>query len=251
MADEGPRPRVSRSPQELRQRLERSLELHAHPALEASRWARPGEEPAHSAAVAVAWDLVTQQASAEANMLNRAMRELETEPERVLLAAMVAAGARATSVGGLCVTAKSGQRWWPRDLAFIPGRDHPTPELSMSCCEEVDRVIFSVFLRQTHVGYVLGHDEQDEPEELRVERTLGVLLMQRPPDERTREEVRRDREIDLAMQAEGHLLERVLVADLWSDPMGRAAQIARRLDDACREDVERAKREAGGERALA
>ncbi len=250
MADEGMRPRVSRSPQELTRRLEHSLELHAHPALEASRWARPGEEPAHSAAVAVAWDLVTQQASAEANMLNRAMRQLETEAERVLFAAMVGAGARATPVGGLRVTAKDGQRWWPRDLTFIPGREHPTPELSLTCCEEVDRVIFTVFLCQSHVGYVLGHAEEDEPEELRVERTLGVLLMQRPLEERTHEEVRRDREIDLAMEAEGHLLERLLVADLWSDPMGRAEAIVRRLEDACREDVERARRAAGAANAL-
>jgi hypothetical protein len=236
--------RVSRSPRALAERLEHSLELHAHPALEASRWARPGEEPAHSSAVAVAWDLVTQQASAEANMLNRAMRGLETEPERILLAAMVAAGARATPVGGLAVTAKDGRRWWPRDLSFIPGREHPTPELSLKCCEEVDRVTFSVFLHRTHVGYLLGRGEDDEPEELRVERTLGVLLRERPSEERTHEEVRRDREIDLAMEAEGHLLERLLVADLWSDPMGRAEAIVRRLDDACREDVERARRAA-------
>jgi len=242
MTDGDGQARVQRAPQGLVQRLERSLELHAHPALDASRWARPGEEPAHEAAIAVAWDLVTQQASAEANMLNRAMRELETEPERVLLACMIAAAARATPVGGLCVQAKDGRRWWPRDLAFIPGREHPEPELRLNILEEVDRVTFAVFLRHVHIGYVLGREEEDAPEELRVERTLGVLLLARPPEERSHEEVRRDREIDLAMEAEGHMLERMLVADLWADPIGRSTAVVRRLMDACREDVRRAKR---------
>jgi len=228
--------RFSRAPQDVIERLARSLDLHPHPALESTRWARPGEGPSDPVAVAVAWDLVTQQAAAEANMLNRALRDLETEAERVLLGAMVGACARATAVGGLCVTSKNGQRWWPRDLAFIPGREHPTPELSLICGEAVDRVEFAVFLRHSHVGYVLGQEEQ-EPQEHRVERTLGVLLIERPLDERGPEDVRRDREVDLAMQSEGHIVKRLLVADLWRDPMGQAATLVEHLMETSRQDI--------------
>lgn len=225
-------------PQPLSERLARCLTLHAHPALEPKRWSRPEESPVHPAAVAVAWDLVTQQAAAEANLLNRAMAELETEPERVLLAASVAAGARRTSVGGLCVVAKDGRRWWPRDLSFIPGREHPTPELSVHYAMEVDRNVFPIFLRRRYTAYLLG-DEEQAPEERRVERTMGVLLTERHDDERSEAELRRDREVELAVQAEGHLLERVLVSDLWRDPVGCAEAFLTRLDEACRRDVQR------------
>lgn len=225
-----------REPIDWETRLCQSLELHPTPALEPWRWAREGEGPADALAITAAWDLATKHASAEASLLNRAMKQLEHEEGRVLLAALVIAAARRTDVGTLEVVGPDGRRWRPRDLPLVPGREPLPATLILECGKEIGLAALDFFLTYDHLGY---REEEHALHPVSATRSLGVLCPVPEPDERTVEQHRRDRTLDLEVEVEGHLLHRITRSALWEDPIGAALATVARLVEAAKGDAHR------------
>lgn len=221
-----------RPPIDWETRLSQSLELHPAPALEPWRWAREGEGPADALAVTAAWDLAAKHASAEASLLNRAMKQLENEESRVLFAALVIAGARHSDVGALEVVGPDGRRWRPRDLPLVPGREPLPATLRLECGKEVGLAALDFFLSYEHLGYV---EQEHALHPVRASLSLGIFCPVPEPDERTVEQHRRDRTLDLELEVEGHLLHRITRSELWADPVGAALKTLTRLVDATRQ----------------
>ena len=229
---------MKRRPQSWTDRFAAALEAHPSPALEDWRWAREGEEPVDSRAVDAAWDLVTLAASAEANKLNHAMRLLETETQRTLFPALVVAGVRGCDVGAFKVVDKDGKHWFPRDLAFVPGRENLSPELTLECDIEVGRSVCDFRLWYRHTSYERVDD--DEIKEASSERHMAVLLTR---GGRTHDESIKDRQRDIELQAEGYLVVRYERSEVWADPMACAVEAIRTLRDSTRFDAESRLRE--------
>ncbi len=223
---------MKRRPQGWAERLARSLEADPNPALEEWRWAQEGEEPCDERAIEAAWDLVTLHAAAEAHKLNHALRVLRDETQRTLLAALVVAGARAVDVGTFEVVAADGRRWFPRDLAFIPGRDHLEPELRLECCVEEGRSFIDFRLWHRFTAY---RQEEDEERSASADRTMAILLT---PPERPLKERAKDGSRDLELQAEGYLVVRHERSEVWRNPLGVAADALRTLTETARFDAE-------------
>ncbi len=204
-----------RTPQGWTERFAASLTTHTNNHLEEWRWARPGEEPCDPIAVEAAWDLVTLSASAEANMLNHAMGQMEEREQGVMLAALVVAAARRGDVGTLKVVAKNGKAWWPRDLSFVPGREHLEPEVVISAHVEVGRSIVDLLIEYTHVDYAKGTSKV---------RNMAVFCADHHERGVDREEAARGRSRDLELQQEGYIVMRFSRSDVWSDPIGCAIE---------------------------
>lgn len=223
---------MKRKPQGWGERFEESLEAHANPALEEWRWAREGEEPVDERAVAAAWDLVTQQASAEAAKLHHAMRQVASPAARTLLPALVVAGARLTPIGALRVEAPDGSSWHPRDLAFVPGREPIEPDLVIRCGAEVARSHLDFLVRYRHRSY-----GGDSLEEVVRERSMAILTRGGELGPKAaREQQMRDREL----QAEGLLIVQPTRSEVWRDPVGVAEEALRTLVESTRFESEAA-----------
>ena len=223
---------MKRKPQGWTDRFEASLDRHANPALEAWRWAREGEDPVDDRAVAAAWDLMTQQASAEAAKLHHAMRQIESPVARTLLPALVLVGARLTPIGALRVEARDGSSWHPRDLPFVPGREPIEPDLVIRCGAEVARSHLDFLIRYRHRSYT-GESLQ----EVLHERSMAILTKdaERGP-KAARDQQMRAREL----HAEGLLLVEPTRSEVWSDPVGVAEEALRTLVEATRFESEAA-----------
>jgi hypothetical protein len=221
-----------RAPQSWTERFVASLESRPSPALEDWRWARENEEPVDARAVEAAWDLVTLHASAEANKLNHAMRGLPSDAHRTLFPALVVAGARVSEVGTFCV--RDGEKpWFPRDLAFVPGREHLEPELELTSIVEVGRTVVDFRLWFRTSGY--ARLAEDDVREVVVERTMAILLGDGPVGRRAQ---RDERYRDIELQQEGYLVVRFERSDLWRDPIGCAEDALRTLTETARFDCE-------------
>lgn len=223
---------MRRRPQGWSERFARSLEADPNPALEEWRWAQEGEEPCDPRAIDAAWDLVTLHAAAEAHKLNHAMRTLADETQRTLLAALVVAGARAVDVGTLEVVAADGRRWFPRDLDFIPGRNHLEPELRLECSVEEGRSFIDFRLWHRFTAF---RQEGSEGRTASAERTMAVLLT---PPERPMKQRALDGARDLELQSEGYLVVRHERSEVWRDPLGVATDALRTLTETARFDAE-------------
>ena len=223
---------MKRRPQGWAERFERSLQADPNPALEEWRWAQQGEEPCDPRAIDAAWDLVTLHASAEAHKLNHALRVLKDETQRTLLAALVVAGARAVDVGTFEVVAADGRRWFPRDLDFVPGRDHLEPELRLECGVEEGRSF--VDFRVWHRCTAYRRDDGDD-RTATAERRMAILLT---PPERSMKERAHDGARDLELQSEGYLVVRHERSEVWRDPLGIATDALRTLTETARFDAE-------------
>lgn len=223
---------MKRKPQGWPERFEASLESHANPALEEWRWAREGEEPVDPRAASAAWDLVTQQASAEAAKLHHAMRLIENPAARTLLPALVVAGARMTPIGALRVEAHDGSAWHPRDLAFVPGREPIEPDLVIRCGAEIARSHLDFLVRYQHRSYA-----GDALEEIVRERSMAILTIGADLGPKaTRDRQMRDREL----QAEGLLIVQPTRSEVWRDPVGVAEEALRTLIESTRFESEAA-----------
>lgn len=222
---------MKRRPQGWTERFSAALEAHPSPALEDWRWAREGEEPVDPRAVEAAWDLVTLAASAEANKLNHAMKLLETPPQRTLFPALVVAGVRGCDVGAFKVVDAEGKHWYPRDLAFVPGRENLDPELTLECNVEVGRSVCDFRLWYRHTSY---ERVDEEIKQATSERHMAVLLTR---SRRTHDESISDRQRDIELQAEGYLVVRYDRSEVWSDPMACAVEALRTLRDSTQFDA--------------
>lgn len=225
---------MKRKPQSWTERFEASLEVHPSPALEDWRWAREGEGKPDERAIAAAWDLVTQHASAETAKIHHILTLLNDPMERTFLPALVVAGVRWTEYGAYRVIDPDGKDYWPRDLAFVPGREHLTPALTARCHVEVGRAIVNFMLSYTHTDHVaVGEDEKFEA--VSASRTMAILL-----DERSsgRKDDAKRRVLDIELQQEGHLVVRYDRSDLWSDVVGCATEALRTLVQSTRFDVD-------------
>ena len=223
---------MKRRPQGWSERFAKALDAHPSPALEDWRWAREGEEPVDPRAVDAAWDLVTLAASAEANKLNHAMRLLESPMHRTLLPALVVAGVRACDVGAFKVVDLEGKHWFPRDLAFVPGRENLPPVLTLECSVEVGRSVCDFRLWYQHTSY----EQVDEKlASASSERYMAVLLTR---GDRTHKESVADRQRDIELQSEGYLVVRYERSEVWADPMACAVEALRTLRDSTRFDAE-------------
>lgn len=223
---------MKRRPQGWPERFAAALEAHPSPALEDWRWAREGEDPVDSRAVDAAWDLVTLAASAEANKLNHAMRLLDTPEQKTLLPSMVVAGVRVCDVGAFKVVDTEGKHWFPRDLAFIPGRENLAPELVLECNVEVGRSVCDFRLWYRHTSY---ESSGDELKEASAERYMAVLLTRA---DRTHAESVADRQRDIELGAEGYLVVRYERSEVWADPVACAVEAIRTLRDSTRFDAD-------------
>jgi len=223
---------VKRKPRGWVEQFERALDADPSPALEEWRWAREGEEPADPRAVAAAWDLVTQHASAEAAKLNHAMSLLDGPVARTLLPALVVTGARHTPIGALRVEARDGSSWHPRDLAFVPGREPLEPDLTILCGAERARSHIDFLVTYRHRAYA-----GEALREVVRERALAILLDRgdEGPQEK-REQQARDREL----QQEGLLLVHPTRSEVWRDPISVADEALRTLVESTRFDAEAA-----------
>ncbi|MEM6956309.1 MAG: hypothetical protein AAF645_11490 [Myxococcota bacterium] len=224
-------------PQTFVDRFEASLDANPSPALEGWRWSREAEGRDDPRAVAAAWDLVTRQASAEAAMLNQLIAPLEGEASRTLLPALVVAGARFTEVGALHVIGKHGDKpgktYVPRDLSFVPGREHPPATMTIHTGVEIGRSVADFLVRYRHEAFV-----DDGAGGLRTfvgERTLAVLIDEGPTG-RGADRERRQRDFEL--QQQDHLVVRVGRSQLWQDAIGTAMEMLRTLVESTRFDVE-------------
>lgn len=222
-----------RVPQSWSDRFAASLDRRPSPALEDWRWAREGEEPVDSRAVEAAWDLVTLHASAEANQLNHALRTLPSEAHRTLFPALVVAAARVSDVGAFCVRRGNDKPWFPRDLAFVPGREHLDPELVLEPMVEVGRTVVD-FRLWLHVSAFAKLGENDLREVV-VERSMAILLGDRMIGRRAQRE---ERYRDIELQQEGYLVVRFDRSELWRDPVGCAEDALRTLTETARFDCE-------------
>ncbi|MCB9631876.1 MAG: hypothetical protein H6721_07045 [Sandaracinus sp.] len=223
---------MKRRPQSWSERFSSSLEERPSPALEDWRWAREGEEPADSRAVDAAWDLVTLHASAEAAKLNHAIRALPSEAHRTLFPALVVAAARVSEVGAFCV--RDGDKpWFPRDLAFVPGREHLEPDLELTSMVEVGRNVVDFRLWYRTQGFAKLAD--DDLREVVVERTMAILLGEGTVGRRGQ---RDERYRDIELQQEGYLVVRYERSDIWRDPVGCAEEALRTLTETARFDCE-------------
>ena len=223
---------MKRRPQGWAERFASSLEGDPNPALEEWRWAQEGEEPCDPRAVEAAWDLVTLHAAAEANKLNHAMRLLDDDTQRTLLASLVVAGARAVDVGTFEVVAADGKRWFPRDLDFIPGRAHLEPDLRLECRVEEGRSFIDFRIWHRFTAY---RREGEEMVSASTERTMAILLT---PPERPMKERMQDGARDLELQNESYLILRHERSEIWRDPLGVAADALRTLTETTRFDAE-------------
>lgn len=222
---------MKRRPQGWTERFAAALEAHPSPALEDWRWAREGEEPVDPRAIEAAWDLVTLAASAEANKLNHAMKLLETPQQQTLFPALVVAGVRGCDVGAFKVVDAEGKYWFPRDLAFIPGRENLSPELTLECNVEVGRSVCDFRLWYRHTSY---QRVDEEIQQASSERHMAVLLTRAG---RTHDESITDRQRDIELQAEGYLVVRYDRSEVWNDPMACAVEALRTLRDSTQFDA--------------
>ncbi len=223
---------MKRRPQGWSERFANSLDARPSPALVGWRWARVGEEPVDPRAVDAAWDLATLHASAEANKLNHILRTLPSEVHRTLLPALVVAGARVSDVGTFCVL--SGDKpWFPRDLAFVPGREHLEPDLVLESMLEVGRTVvdFKLWFRTRGFARVA----EDDLREVVVERSMAVLLGEGQVGRRA---MRDERYRDIELQQDGFLVVRLDRGDVWRDPVGCAEDALRTLTETARFDCE-------------
>lgn len=226
---------MKRRPQSWIDRFLASLEAHPTPALEEWRWARRGEDPVDPRAVEAAWDLATLHASAEANKLHHAMLQMETPEQKTLLPALVIAGARQSEVGAFRVFDVESKGWFPRDMAFVPGREHLEPDLELRCLVEVGRTEVDFLVWRRHRGFLTADEEGKEHLEVTAERTMAILLDEGGGGPTQQRE---DRYRDIELQQEGHLVVRVDRSDLWQDPIGAAAEALRTLTESARFDCE-------------
>jgi hypothetical protein len=224
---------VKRRPQSWSERFAASLEHRPSPALEDWRWAREGEEPVDPRAVDAAWDLVTLHASAEANQMNHAMRGLPSDAHRTLFPALVVACARVSDVGAFCVRSGNDKPWFPRDLAFVPGREHLDPDLVLEPMVEVGRTVVD-FRLWLHVS-AFARLGEDDVREVVVERSMAILLSDRTIGRRAQ---RDERYRDIELQQEGYLVVRFDRSELWRDPIGCAEDALRTLTETTRFDCE-------------
>lgn len=233
-----------RRPQTWTDRFLASLEGRPSPALESWRWAREGEDPVDPRAVEAAWDLVTLAASAEASKVHHAMRLLPTDVQRTLFPALVVAGARVSEVGAFRVVDPEGKPWFPRDLAFVPGREHLTPDLELRCLVEEGRNLIDFHLWYRTSAWARVPDDaaivRDEPSgsggatrEVTVERGMAILLGEGPVGRTTRAD---ERHRDIELQQEGLLVVRYDRGDIWRDPIGCAEDALRTLTETARFD---------------
>ncbi len=221
-----------RRPQTWRERFIAALDADPSPGLESWRWAREGEEPCDELAVNAAWDLVTQHASAEANLLNHALRLLHSEMQRTLFAALVVSGARVTEIGALEVVAPDGRRWRPRDLSFVPGREPLPATMRIRCHQEIGRNQIDFMVWYQHEEYL---NAESEPVPVRAERELAIVIESGPP---SKAEARAERAKDLELATEGYLVVRFGRSDIWRSPMTCAAEALRTLVESTRFDCE-------------
>ncbi len=228
---------MKRRPQDWKERFARSMETHPSPALEDWRWAREGEGGVDARAVDAAWDLVTLHASAEAAKLHHAMGLLEGPLRQTLLPALVVAAARWTEVGTLKVVDADGKAWWPRDLSFVPGRDHLEPDMTIECGRELGRSVLDFVISYGHTVYVANPEDEADLWPVRRERSLALLL---DSDMGGRQQARDQRARDLEIQQEGLLVIHVSRSELWQDPIGTADEALRTLCESTRFDAEQA-----------
>lgn len=229
-----------RRPQTWTDRFLASLEGRPSPALESWRWAREGEDPVDARAVEAAWDLVTLAASAEASKVHHAMRLLPTDVQRTLFPALVVAGARVSEVGAFRVVDAEGKAWFPRDLAFVPGREHLAPELELRCLVEEGRNVidFRLWYRASAWARLpsdaaLAQGEPSATREVTVERAMAILLGEGPGGRAARED---ERHRDIELQQEGLLVVRYDRGDVWRDPIACAEDALRTLTETARFD---------------
>lgn len=226
---------MKRKPQSWTERFDASLEVHPSPALEDWRWAREGEGKPDERAIAAAWDLVTQHASAETAKIHHILTLLNDPMERTFFPSLVVAGVRWSEYGAYRVIDPEGKDYWPRDLAFIPGREHLTPELTVQCHVEVGRAVVNFLVSYTHTDHVAVGEEGESFEAVSATRTMAILL-----DERSsgRKDEAKRRVLDIELLQEGHLVVRYERSELWADSIGSATEALRTLVQSTRFDVD-------------
>lgn len=235
---------MKRKPQSWTERFEASLDVHPSPALEDWRWAREGEGKPDERAIAAAWDLVTQHASAETAKIHHILSLLNGPMERTFLPALVVAGVRCSEYGAYRVIDPEGKDYWPRDLAFVPGREHLTPELTVRSHVEVGRAVVNFLVSYTHTDHVSVDGEGEKFEAVSASRTMAIIL-----DERSsgRKDDAKRRVLDIELQQEGHLVVRYERSDLWRDAVGCAVEALRTLVQSTRFDVDQVMAERLGQ----
>ncbi|MFK8002036.1 MAG: hypothetical protein AB8H86_20740 [Polyangiales bacterium] len=227
---------MKRKPQSWTERFDASLEVHPSPALEDWRWAREGEGKADERAIAAAWDLVTQQASAETAKIHHILTLLGDPMERTFLPSLVVAGVRCAKYGTYRVIDPEGKDYWPRDLAFVPGREHLTPELTLRCHVEVGRAVVNFLISYTHTDHLtVGEEGSERFEPVSATRTMAILLGERSSG---RKDEAKRRVLDIELLQEGHLVVRYERSELWADSIGCATEALRTLVQSTRFDVD-------------
>lgn len=225
---------MKRKPQSWSDRLESAIEAHPNPALEDWRWAREGDGVVDARAVSAAWDVVTLAASAEAAKINHIIGQLVSPLAKTLFPALVVAGTRLTEVGVFQILDRDSRAYWPRDLAFIVGREHLEPQLTIRCGIEIGRSVVDFLVSHTHVGF-LPLTEGAQLESRRSTRTMALVLQ----DEHNAPIDRADRRArDLELEEEGHLVVRVGRSELWKNPIEVATECLRTVMRATAFDVE-------------
>lgn len=225
---------MKRTPQSWTDRLESAIEAHPNPALEDWRWSRQGDGVVDARAVAAAWDVVTLAASAEAAKINHIITQLDSPLSKTLFPALVVAGTRLTEVGVFQILDRDERAYWPRDLAFIAGREHLEAQLVIRCGIEVGRSFVDFLVTHTHVGF-LPLTEGGQLESRRSTRTMAIVLQ----DEHKAPIDRADRRArDLELEEEGHLVVRVGRSELWKNPVEVATECLRTIMQVTEFDVE-------------
>lgn len=224
---------MKRPPQGWNERFEKALEANPSPALEDWRWAKEGEGRVDPRAVHAAWDLVTLQASAEAAKMHHAMSLLSGSLAQTFLPALVVSAARWTDVGTLEVVDADGKSWFPRDLSFVPGREHLQPDMSISCSREMGRTVVDFVVAYHHTVYRAAPDDDADIRSFRRSGSLAILMESEPSrptdDARAR---------DMELQQEGQLVIHVSRSEVWRDAIGTANEALRTLVESTRFDAE-------------
>ena len=169
-------------------------------------------------------------------MLNSLLAELDSDAQRTMLPALIVAAARWTEVGTLCVFGADQRQYWPRDLAFVVGREHLPPRMTIHSRVEEGRNVIDFLLSYTHVEHALGEGD-DLLDVYEATRTMAILL---DDGERTPRAAAEQRSADVELQQLDHLLVRYHRSDLWGDVVGCANEAIRTLVQSTRFDVEQA-----------